>query len=148
MTAPRFGPPPYAGPPGTDGTDKPERPFSPAAFRPEESAVRDRDEERQLLYLVRIATCSSGDRTGPGFSAEGRGEYALEEVPPTGSLPILYGAPAPYGGLTDVVGELGKRLGPDSMRRLGRGIGEFMPTYVRETENRAGGRFPSLRMVS
>ncbi|EFL16128.1 NUDIX domain-containing protein [Streptomyces sp. C] len=41
------------------------------------------DEERQLFYLARIATWSFDDRTGPEFSAEGRGEYALEEVPLT-----------------------------------------------------------------
>ncbi|MFD8630688.1 NUDIX domain-containing protein [Streptomyces sp. NPDC059533] len=41
------------------------------------------DEERQLFYLARIATWSFEDRTGPEFSAEGRGEYALEEVPLT-----------------------------------------------------------------
>ncbi|MFJ9545483.1 NUDIX hydrolase [Streptomyces erythrochromogenes] len=40
-------------------------------------------EERQLFYLARIATWSFDDRTGPEFSAEGRGEYALEEVPLT-----------------------------------------------------------------
>ncbi|MDK0520433.1 NUDIX domain-containing protein [Streptomyces sp. ML-6] len=38
------------------------------------------DDERQLFYLARIATWSFDDRTGPEFSAEGRGEYALEEV--------------------------------------------------------------------
>ncbi|MEU3693836.1 NUDIX hydrolase, partial [Streptomyces narbonensis] len=41
------------------------------------------DGERQLFYLARIATWSFDDRTGPEFSAEGRGEYALEEVPLT-----------------------------------------------------------------
>ncbi|MDK9498009.1 NUDIX domain-containing protein [Streptomyces katrae] len=41
------------------------------------------DEERQLFYLARITTWSFDDRTGPEFSAEGRGEYALEEVPLT-----------------------------------------------------------------
>ncbi|WP_024761826.1 NUDIX hydrolase [Streptomyces exfoliatus] len=41
------------------------------------------DDERQLFYLARIATWSFDDRTGPEFSAEGRGEYALEEVPLT-----------------------------------------------------------------
>ncbi|MGW7024124.1 NUDIX hydrolase [Streptomyces decoyicus] len=40
-------------------------------------------DERQLFYLARIATWSFEDRTGPEFSAEGRGEYALEEVPLT-----------------------------------------------------------------
>ncbi|MET3987116.1 NUDIX domain-containing protein [Streptomyces sp. PvR034] len=40
-------------------------------------------EERQLFYLARIATWSFEDRTGPEFSAEGRGEYALEEIPLT-----------------------------------------------------------------
>ncbi|MFF8381663.1 NUDIX domain-containing protein [Streptomyces sp. NPDC015661] len=39
--------------------------------------------ERQLFYLARISTWSFDDRTGPEFSAEGRGEYALEEVPLT-----------------------------------------------------------------
>ncbi|MFJ2090734.1 NUDIX domain-containing protein [Streptomyces sp. NPDC087901] len=39
------------------------------------------DDERQLFYLARIATWSFDDRTGPEFSAEGRGEYALEEIP-------------------------------------------------------------------
>ncbi|MEU8526814.1 NUDIX domain-containing protein [Streptomyces sp. NPDC048629] len=41
------------------------------------------DDERQLFYVARIATWSFEDRTGPEFSAEGRGEYALEEVPLT-----------------------------------------------------------------
>ncbi|MFI5986382.1 NUDIX domain-containing protein [Streptomyces sp. NPDC051555] len=41
------------------------------------------DAERQLFYLARIATWSFADRTGPEFSAEGRGEYALEEIPLT-----------------------------------------------------------------
>ncbi|MFF9339398.1 NUDIX domain-containing protein [Streptomyces sp. NPDC014773] len=41
------------------------------------------DDERQLFYLARIATWSFEDRTGPEFSAEGRGEYALEEIPLT-----------------------------------------------------------------
>ncbi|MEU8679097.1 NUDIX domain-containing protein [Streptomyces sp. NPDC048560] len=41
------------------------------------------DDERQLFYLTRIATWSFEDRTGPEFSAEGRGEYVLEEVPLT-----------------------------------------------------------------
>ncbi|MEL5958101.1 NUDIX domain-containing protein [Streptomyces sp. CLV115] len=41
------------------------------------------DDERQLFYLARIATWSFDDRTGPEFSAEGRGEYALEEIPRT-----------------------------------------------------------------
>ncbi|GLW03108.1 NUDIX hydrolase [Streptomyces lavendulae] len=39
--------------------------------------------ERQLFYLARIATWSFDDRTGPEFRAEGRGEYALEEIPVT-----------------------------------------------------------------
>lgn len=41
------------------------------------------DGERQLFYLGRIATWSFEDRTGSEFRAEGRGEYALEEVPLT-----------------------------------------------------------------
>nr|WP_322986931.1 hypothetical protein [Streptomyces sp. S584] len=41
------------------------------------------DDERQLFYLTRIATWSFDDRSGPEFSAQGRGEYALEEVPLT-----------------------------------------------------------------
>ncbi|MFE2933052.1 NUDIX domain-containing protein [Streptomyces sp. NPDC059278] len=41
------------------------------------------DDERQLFYLARIATWSFDDRTGPEFSAEGRGEYVLEEIPLT-----------------------------------------------------------------
>ncbi|MCW8215930.1 NUDIX hydrolase [Streptomyces griseolus] len=41
------------------------------------------DDERQLFYLARAVTWSFDDRTGPEFSAEGRGEYALEEVPLT-----------------------------------------------------------------
>lgn len=41
------------------------------------------DDERQLFYLARITTWSFDDRTGPEFSAEGRGEYALEEIPLT-----------------------------------------------------------------
>ncbi|MEU7315617.1 NUDIX domain-containing protein [Streptomyces sp. NPDC007083] len=41
------------------------------------------DHERQLFYLGRISTWSFDDRTGPEFSAEGRGEYALEEIPLT-----------------------------------------------------------------
>ncbi|MFF5391183.1 NUDIX domain-containing protein [Streptomyces sp. NPDC013012] len=40
-------------------------------------------DERQLFYLARIASWSFEDRTGPEFSAEGRGEYALEEIPLT-----------------------------------------------------------------
>ncbi|MFB7031231.1 MULTISPECIES: NUDIX domain-containing protein [unclassified Streptomyces] len=40
-------------------------------------------DERQLFYLARIATWSFDDRTGPEFSSEGRGEYALEEIPLT-----------------------------------------------------------------
>ncbi|MFB7952764.1 NUDIX domain-containing protein [Streptomyces sp. NPDC056045] len=43
----------------------------------------DTEDERQLFYLARIVTWSFDDRTGPEFSAEGRGEYALEEVPLT-----------------------------------------------------------------
>ncbi|MFI8510064.1 NUDIX domain-containing protein [Streptomyces sp. NPDC085460] len=45
--------------------------------------TRETDDERQLFHLARIATWSFDDRTGPEFSAEGRGEYALEEVPLT-----------------------------------------------------------------
>ncbi|MFF3623181.1 NUDIX domain-containing protein [Streptomyces sp. NPDC002467] len=41
------------------------------------------DDERQLFYLARIANWSFEDRTGPEFSVEGRGEYALEEIPLT-----------------------------------------------------------------
>ncbi|MEU9107123.1 NUDIX domain-containing protein [Streptomyces xanthophaeus] len=41
------------------------------------------DDERHLFYLARIATWSFEDRTGPEFSAEGRGDYALEEIPLT-----------------------------------------------------------------
>lgn len=41
------------------------------------------EDERQLFYLARITRWSFEDRTGPEFSAEGRGEYALEEVPLT-----------------------------------------------------------------
>ncbi|WP_405979907.1 NUDIX domain-containing protein [Streptomyces sp. NBC_00158] len=41
------------------------------------------DEERQLFYLARITAWSFDERTGPEFSAEGRGEYALEEIPLT-----------------------------------------------------------------
>ncbi|WP_331742298.1 NUDIX domain-containing protein [Streptomyces sp. NBC_01006] len=41
------------------------------------------DDECQFFYLARIATWSFEDRTGPEFSAEGRGEYALEEIPLT-----------------------------------------------------------------
>ncbi|MFF7076025.1 NUDIX hydrolase [Streptomyces lavendulae] len=41
------------------------------------------DDERQLFYLARIATWSFEDRTGPEFNAEGRGEYALEQIPLT-----------------------------------------------------------------
>ncbi|WP_414504164.1 NUDIX hydrolase [Streptomyces sp. NEAU-L66] len=41
------------------------------------------EDERQLFYLARIATWSFEDRTGPEFNTEGRGEYALEEVPLT-----------------------------------------------------------------
>ncbi|MHC6627135.1 NUDIX hydrolase [Streptomyces globosus] len=40
-------------------------------------------DERQLFYLARIATWSFEDRTGPEFSAEGRGAYALEQIPLT-----------------------------------------------------------------
>ncbi|MFF5473165.1 NUDIX domain-containing protein [Streptomyces achromogenes] len=45
--------------------------------------MMESDDERQLFYLARIATWSFEDRTGPEFSAEGRGEYALEEIPLT-----------------------------------------------------------------
>ncbi|MGM9438813.1 NUDIX hydrolase [Streptomyces murinus] len=45
--------------------------------------MMESDDERQLFYLARIATWSFDDRTGPEFSAEGRGEYALEEIPLT-----------------------------------------------------------------
>ncbi|MGW7457873.1 NUDIX hydrolase [Streptomyces sp. NPDC054797] len=45
--------------------------------------VMESDEERQLFYLARIETWSFDDRSGPEFSAEGRGEYALEEIPLT-----------------------------------------------------------------
>ncbi|MGW6952545.1 NUDIX hydrolase [Streptomyces xanthophaeus] len=41
------------------------------------------EDERQFFYLADIATWSFEDRTGPEFSAEGRGEYALEEIPLT-----------------------------------------------------------------
>lgn len=41
------------------------------------------DDEHQLFYLARIVTWSFEARTGPEFSAEGRGEYALEEIPLT-----------------------------------------------------------------
>ncbi|KIF02049.1 NUDIX hydrolase [Streptomyces sp. RSD-27] len=41
------------------------------------------DEERQLFYLARITAWSFDDRTGPEFSAAGRGAYALEEIPLT-----------------------------------------------------------------
>lgn len=39
--------------------------------------------ERQLFYLARVRSWSFEDRTGPEFSAEGRGAYALEEIPLT-----------------------------------------------------------------
>ncbi|MGW1642283.1 hypothetical protein [Streptomyces lavendulae] len=62
------------------------------------------DDERQLFYLARIVTWSFEDRTGPEFSAEGRGEYALEEVPLTveGSdvpalVPLRHPAPLQQG---------------------------------------------------
>ncbi|MFE9930857.1 NUDIX domain-containing protein [Streptomyces sp. NPDC005533] len=42
------------------------------------------DDERQLFYLARVETWNFADRTGPEFSAEGRGEYALKEIPLTG----------------------------------------------------------------
>ncbi|MET9934483.1 MULTISPECIES: NUDIX domain-containing protein [unclassified Streptomyces] len=45
--------------------------------------TKESDDERQLFYLARIATWCFEDRTGPEFSAEERGEYALEEVPLT-----------------------------------------------------------------
>lgn len=38
------------------------------------------DGECQFIYLARIVTWSFEDRTGPEFSTEGRGEYALEEA--------------------------------------------------------------------
>ncbi|MFD3758809.1 hypothetical protein [Streptomyces sp. NPDC058622] len=41
------------------------------------------DTERQLFYLARVATWSFEDRTGPEFSAKGRGEYTLKEIPLT-----------------------------------------------------------------
>ncbi|GHA63425.1 NUDIX domain-containing protein [Streptomyces termitum] len=47
-------------------------------------------DERQLFYLAHITTWSFAARTGPEFSTEGRGEYALEEIPltPTGLASI------------------------------------------------------------
>ncbi|MCG7523735.1 NUDIX domain-containing protein [Streptomyces sp. OfavH-34-F] len=39
--------------------------------------------ERHLFYLARVTTWSFADRTGPEFSAEGRGKYALDEIPLT-----------------------------------------------------------------
>ncbi|MFD9105175.1 hypothetical protein ACFVZN_29395 [Streptomyces virginiae] len=41
------------------------------------------EDERQFFYLARIATWSFEERTGPEFSAEGRSEYTLEEIPLT-----------------------------------------------------------------
>ncbi|MFG2669052.1 NUDIX domain-containing protein [Streptomyces sp. NPDC048387] len=41
------------------------------------------DNERQLFYVAHIATWSFEDRSGPEFTAEGRGKYALEEIPLT-----------------------------------------------------------------
>ncbi|MER8039100.1 hypothetical protein [Streptomyces hydrogenans] len=46
-------------------------------------STTETDGERQPFYLVCIATRSFDDRTGPEFSAQGRGEYALGEVPLT-----------------------------------------------------------------
>ncbi|MFJ4713047.1 NUDIX domain-containing protein [Streptomyces sp. NPDC088785] len=40
-------------------------------------------DECQFFYLARIAAWSFENRTGPEFGAEGRGEYALEEIPLT-----------------------------------------------------------------
>ncbi|WP_328299913.1 hypothetical protein OG389_20455 [Streptomyces sp. NBC_00435] len=41
------------------------------------------DEERQVFHLARIGTWSFEDHSGTEFSAEGRGEYALAEIPLT-----------------------------------------------------------------
>jgi 8-oxo-dGTP pyrophosphatase MutT (NUDIX family) len=45
--------------------------------------VQQTDDERQLFYLGRIERWSFADRTGPEFREDGRGEYALEEIPLT-----------------------------------------------------------------
>jgi 8-oxo-dGTP pyrophosphatase MutT (NUDIX family) len=43
--------------------------------------IEESDGERQFFYLGRIGHWSFADRTGPEFSEDGRGEYALDEIP-------------------------------------------------------------------
>ncbi|WP_246507465.1 hypothetical protein [Actinocrinis puniceicyclus] len=45
--------------------------------------VLDRPGERHFFFLVRVACWSFEDRCGPEFTAPGRGEYVLEQIPPT-----------------------------------------------------------------
>ncbi|MEU6309670.1 NUDIX domain-containing protein [Streptomyces sp. NPDC047014] len=74
------------------------------------------DDERQLFYLARVTTWSFEDRTGPEFSAEGRGAYALEEIPLT--VEGLDGIDLKPEGIADVLraairdGSLGGGSGP------------------------------------
>ncbi|MEV4870366.1 terpene synthase family protein [Streptomyces syringium] len=68
----------------------------------------------------------------------------------SGIIAILYGepptrdAPAPYQGLADVVAGFSQRLSSDSMRRLARGISQYMLAYIWESENRASQSLPAL----
>ncbi|MFI5765065.1 NUDIX domain-containing protein [Streptomyces sp. NPDC051563] len=73
------------------------------------------DDERQLFYLARIETWNFADRTGPEFSAEGRGEYALEEIPIT--LDGLDGIDLKPEEITDVL------RGAIGAGTLGAGVG-------------------------
>jgi 8-oxo-dGTP pyrophosphatase MutT (NUDIX family) len=45
--------------------------------------IEESDDERQFFYLGRIGHWSFADRTGHEFSEDGRGEYALDEIPLT-----------------------------------------------------------------
>jgi 8-oxo-dGTP pyrophosphatase MutT (NUDIX family) len=45
--------------------------------------IEELDDELQFFYLGRIEHWSFADRTGPEFSEDGRGEYALDEIPLT-----------------------------------------------------------------
>ncbi|MDH6544215.1 hypothetical protein [Streptomyces sp. SPB4] len=78
--------------------------------------MMESDDERQLFYLARIVTWSFEDRTGPEFSAEGRGEYALEEIPLT-----VEGSDVPRPGTTPASRPLAARRRQPSVERNGGG---------------------------
>ncbi|MGY3677449.1 NUDIX hydrolase [Streptomyces sp. TE33382] len=54
-----------------------------AGLRPFCELVNDKG-ETEHFYLAQIVTWNFGDRTGPEFARDDRGEYLLEEVPFTG----------------------------------------------------------------